>query len=95
MDRKVRLVVGGVRAAGALVETVPIKLRKNSDGDLAGSATIDVTDPVSLVVSMADEPGADFAIEITVETLGSASRKGTLDDDLVVRKYSIKFDGFE
>ena len=95
MDKDVTVVVGGVRQAGALVDTHPLTLTTNDDGDQEGSGTVDVTDPVSLVVSMADEPGAKFTIELTIDGLVSVTRKGALKDDFARRQFDIAFDEFE
>ena len=95
MERNVTVVVSGVRQAGTLVDTHPLTLTTNSDGDQEGSAPIDITDPVSLVVSMADEAGAAFTIDLTVESLGSVTRKGKLKDDFARRQFDIPFSEFE
>jgi hypothetical protein len=95
MQRDVALVVSGIRQVGALVETHPLAIRTNADGDQEGADTVDVTDPVSLVVAMADQPGAKFTIELTIDTLGTATRKGRLNDDFARRCFDIPFDDFE
>jgi hypothetical protein len=95
MKRQVTVVVSGVRQAGALVETVPVNLTTNSDGDQEGGDAIDVTDPVSLVVSMADEAGAAFQIDLTVDKLGTATKKGKLNDDFGRRQFDIPFSDFD
>ena len=95
MKRDVTLVVSGVRQAGGLVDTHPLKLVTNSDGDQEGSGTVDVTDPVSLTVSMADQPGAAFTIVLSIDKLGSVTRKGKLKDDFGRRSFDIPFDEFE
>jgi hypothetical protein len=95
MKRDVTVVVSGVRQAGALVDTHPLTLTTNADGNQEGSDTIDVDEPVSLVVSMADQPGAKFTIELTIDKIGTVTKKGTLKDDFARRSFDIPFADFE
>jgi hypothetical protein len=93
--KEVTVTITGIRRAAAIIETTPITLTTNPDGDQEGSEDCDVTDPVNAVVTLTGAPNASFSVAITVEKLGTATKKGRLKDDFAVRFYDIPFDEFE
>ena len=93
--KKVTLVVSGIRRAAAIVETEATNLTTNSDGNQEGSVKSEVVDPLNVVLTLAGEAGDKFTVEVTVEDLGTATRKGRLNDDLGIRAYDIPLSDFE
>jgi hypothetical protein len=96
MDDKVTVIVGGIRTAGAIVDTTPIKLKTNGDGAQQGSATCKITDPVNVNVSMSGQAGDKFTVDVNIDSKGDAkTKKGTLNDDFGFRAYAIPLDEFK
>src|SRR3977135_370448 len=94
--KKVTVVVGGIRAAGAIIDTTPIKLKTNSDGDQKGSAPCTIDDPVNVNVAMSGEAGDKFTVDVNIDGVGDCkTRKGELSGDFGSRTYSIPLSEFK
>jgi len=94
--KRVTVLVGGVRAAAAIVDTTTVKMKTNRDGAQQGSAKCEIDDPINVNVSMFGEAGDTFSVDVSVQDVGDAkTRRGKLNDDFGARLYAIPLAEFE
>src|SRR5689334_23957555 len=63
--KRVTVLVGGVRAAAAIVDTTTVKMKTNRDGAQQGSAKCEIDDPINVNVSMFGEAGDTFSVDVS------------------------------